>query len=137
MTSPGVDGVVEPVAGMRGGGLHGHDQRHAPTRPGTAVSEQTWPVLPRPYTDRQWAIVLLGRYFTVTVRVRAGQPVVDRGPYRWVRHSSYSGVIVTCAGTGLALGNRVALVVLLVVSTAVRRRPPSVVSGRVVSGLSR
>ena len=66
---------------------------------------------------RQWAIATLGRLFTVDVRVQPGQPVIDRGPYRWVRHPSYSGMIVTFLGIGLALGNWAALAVLAVVPT--------------------
>jgi protein-S-isoprenylcysteine O-methyltransferase len=31
---------------------------------------------------RQWAIAVLGRFFTVDVRVQRGQPVIDGGPYR-------------------------------------------------------
>src|ERR1700753_1854613 len=32
---------------------------------------------------RQWAIHVLGRFFTVYVRVSEGQTVVASGPYRW------------------------------------------------------
>lgn len=67
---------------------------------------------------RQWAIVLLGSYFTVDVRVRSGQAVIDRGPYRWVRHPSYTGMTMTFLGIGLALGNWLALLVVLVVPLA-------------------
>lgn len=63
---------------------------------------------------RQWAISVLGRYFTVDVRVREGQVVVDRGPYRWVRHPSYTGLVLIFVGLGLALGNWAALVVVTV-----------------------
>jgi protein-S-isoprenylcysteine O-methyltransferase Ste14 len=66
---------------------------------------------------RQWAIVALGQFFTVDVRVHEGQTVVDRGPYRWVRHPSYTGMILTFVGIGLALGNWAALIVLAVVPT--------------------
>jgi protein-S-isoprenylcysteine O-methyltransferase Ste14 len=37
---------------------------------------------------RQWSILVLGRFFTVDVRVHSNQTVVERGPYRWVRPSS-------------------------------------------------
>jgi protein-S-isoprenylcysteine O-methyltransferase Ste14 len=67
---------------------------------------------------RQWAIALLGQFFTVDVRVHPDQVVVERGPYRWVRHPSYTGLIVTFVGMGLALGNWAALGVLIVVPTA-------------------
>ncbi len=42
---------------------------------------------------RQWAIFVLGRFFTADVRVDAQQTVVHHGPYRWVLHPSYSGMI--------------------------------------------
>jgi protein-S-isoprenylcysteine O-methyltransferase Ste14 len=67
---------------------------------------------------RQWAVAVLGQFFTVDIRVTPGQNVVERGPYRWVRHPSYSGMIVTFVGMGLALGNWAALAVLTLVPTA-------------------
>jgi protein-S-isoprenylcysteine O-methyltransferase Ste14 len=67
---------------------------------------------------RQWAIFVLGRFFTVDVRVHPNQTVVDRGPYRWVRHPSYSGLILFFVGVGLALSNWASLVVLALVPTA-------------------
>jgi protein-S-isoprenylcysteine O-methyltransferase Ste14 len=63
---------------------------------------------------RQWAIALLGRYFTTNVRVHAGQTVIDTGPYRWVRHPSYTGLLMTLIGIGLSLGNWATLAVLIV-----------------------
>jgi protein-S-isoprenylcysteine O-methyltransferase Ste14 len=67
---------------------------------------------------RQWAILVLGRFFTVDVRVRSDQTVVDRGPYRWVRHPSYSGLIIFFVGVGLALSNWASLIMLALVPTA-------------------
>jgi protein-S-isoprenylcysteine O-methyltransferase Ste14 len=64
---------------------------------------------------RQWSVALLGRSFTVDVRVQAGQTVVDTGPYRWVRHPSYTGMLITFAGIGLALGNGLSLVCAVLV----------------------
>jgi protein-S-isoprenylcysteine O-methyltransferase Ste14 len=67
---------------------------------------------------RQWAVAVLGPFFTVDVRVQTGQTVIDRGPYRWVRHPSYTGLIMVFAGLGLALGNWAALAAAAVVPTA-------------------
>jgi protein-S-isoprenylcysteine O-methyltransferase Ste14 len=67
---------------------------------------------------RQWAVALLGELFTIDVRVHPGQTVVERGPYRWVRHPSYTGLIMTFVGIGFALGNWAALIVLAVLPTA-------------------
>lgn len=66
---------------------------------------------------RQWAVALLGRFFTIDVRVHEGQTVVDTGPYRWVRHPSYTGLLLTLVGIGLALGNWAGLAVIVVVPT--------------------
>jgi protein-S-isoprenylcysteine O-methyltransferase Ste14 len=66
---------------------------------------------------RGWAVIVLGRYFTVEVRVREHQPVVDRGPYRVLRHPSYTGLLCTCLGIGLALGNGLALLFAIVPTT--------------------
>jgi hypothetical protein len=45
----------------------------------------------------------LGRFFTYDVAVHAGQTVVEVGPYRHIRHPSYSGALTTRVGPGLAL----------------------------------
>ena len=60
---------------------------------------------------RIWAIAALGRSFRTTVEVDAGQNVVRSGPYRWVRHPSYSGLLLIVTGCGLASGNWLALIV--------------------------
>jgi protein-S-isoprenylcysteine O-methyltransferase Ste14 len=54
---------------------------------------------------RAWAIVTLGRWFSLTLQVYREQPVVDRGPYRHVRHPAYAGGEVAILGAGLATGN--------------------------------
>lgn len=66
---------------------------------------------------RAWSVIILGRNFTVYVQVRDEQPVVDTGPYRLLRHPSYTGLLVVCLGIGLALGNWLALVVVVVAPT--------------------
>lgn len=54
---------------------------------------------------RQWAISTLGRYFVGHVLVQPGQTVVSSGPYRWVRHPSYTGLWLEMIGVGLSTGN--------------------------------
>ena len=58
---------------------------------------------------RVWAVAALGRAFRTTVEVDADQAVVSSGPYRWVRHPSYTGLLLIVAGFGLAVGNWLAL----------------------------
>ena len=62
---------------------------------------------------RQWAIITLGRYFTRSVQVSSDQRVVENGPYRWLRHPSYTGGILAAAGVALALGNEISLVSIM------------------------
>ena len=54
---------------------------------------------------RVWAIRTLGRFFIYTVRVGEGHRVVDDGPYRLVRHPSYTGLLMGALGVGIALDN--------------------------------
>jgi protein-S-isoprenylcysteine O-methyltransferase len=72
---------------------------------------------------RWYAIIHLGRYFTVNVSIASGQNVVDTGPYRWVRHPSYSGALAAFLGLGICSENWLALAALfLPIAWAFRRR---------------
>jgi protein-S-isoprenylcysteine O-methyltransferase Ste14 len=63
---------------------------------------------------RFYSMSLLGRFFTYQVAIHPGQTVVEAGPYRYIRHPSYTGALVTLVGLGLALGNWAGLLALLV-----------------------
>jgi protein-S-isoprenylcysteine O-methyltransferase Ste14 len=71
---------------------------------------------------RVWAVVVLGSSFRFTVEVDAGQRVVDTGPYRLVRHPSYTGALLTAVGFGLTLGNWLSAAILLVIPVATMLR---------------
>lgn len=62
---------------------------------------------------RQYAIAILGRFFSLSVQISEDHRVVDRGPYRLVRHPSYTGILITFTGLGLAVQSLGALLVLL------------------------
>jgi len=72
---------------------------------------------------RIWSVIVLGSAFRTTVEVDGGQQIVDRGPYRLVRHPSYTGILLIALGYGLALGNWLSVVILLVIplGTMLRR----------------
>jgi len=53
---------------------------------------------------RAWAVHELGRFFKFTVVVQADHRVVDTGPYRLIRHPSYTGLLVAALGLGIAFG---------------------------------
>ncbi|WP_409300619.1 methyltransferase family protein [Peribacillus sp. SCS-155] len=51
---------------------------------------------------RLWAVTALGRHFSLVVSVDSKQEIIQSGPYRIVRHPSYTGLLVTFIGIGLA-----------------------------------
>jgi protein-S-isoprenylcysteine O-methyltransferase Ste14 len=55
-------------------------------------------------TLRRMCFRALGESFTGEVRVRPDQHVVTDGPYRWVRHPSYSAGTLLAVGMGITLG---------------------------------
>jgi protein-S-isoprenylcysteine O-methyltransferase Ste14 len=59
------------------------------------------------------AIITLGRFFTVDVTIEKDHQLVERGPFRMVRHPSYTGVLLAFVGLALTLGNWAALLVIL------------------------
>ena len=63
---------------------------------------------------RWWAIVHLGRFFSVDVAIACDHQVVDTGPYHVVRHPSYTGLLLQCAGLGVVLGTVLSLCVIMV-----------------------
>jgi protein-S-isoprenylcysteine O-methyltransferase Ste14 len=63
---------------------------------------------------RRYAVHSLGQFFIHEVVIHAEHRVVDRGPYRWIRHPAYSGTFMALIGVGLALGNWAALLGILI-----------------------
>ena len=66
---------------------------------------------------RWWAIATLGRLFTVNVAIRAGHQLIESGPYRYVRHPSYTAILLFHLGAALCLCNALSLIVLTVPTT--------------------
>jgi len=54
---------------------------------------------------RAWSIATLGRFFQYWIKVQPGHRVVTGGPYRYVRHPSYTGLALVLAGLALASGD--------------------------------
>lgn len=62
---------------------------------------------------RLYAVFTLGAYFTTAVATVGEQPVVSRGPYRYIRHPSYTGFLLVLVGFGLCFGNWLSPVVMV------------------------
>ncbi len=67
---------------------------------------------------REWAVLTLGSFFTVSVMVASDQTVVKNGPYRWLRHPSYTGSILTLVGFPLASGTWAGALFVLLLSVS-------------------
>ena len=59
---------------------------------------------------RWYSVSVLGKYFTFDVAIHRGHVLVEAGPYRYVRHPSYTGALLSILGFGLALGNWASIV---------------------------
>jgi protein-S-isoprenylcysteine O-methyltransferase Ste14 len=77
----------------------------AAIRPGAAAFTAGLVILVAGLVLRGWSIRTLGDYFTGRVMVSADQPVITAGPYRVLRHPSYTGLLLASAGVGLASAN--------------------------------
>lgn len=82
-----------------------HDVRSAEIRPPLVFSILGVVLLAAGESLRVWCKVALGRYFTYTVMTSSDQPVVTSGPYRVLRHPSYSGLLLMTVGAGFGWDN--------------------------------
>jgi protein-S-isoprenylcysteine O-methyltransferase len=62
---------------------------------------------------RWWSIATLGQFFTVNVAIRTGHRVVTSGPYRLLRHPSYTALLMVFLGIGLCMGNTLSIAALM------------------------
>lgn len=49
---------------------------------------------------RWYAIRTLGSWFTGSIVIQGGQPLIQNGVYRWIRHPSYTGILLIVLGFG-------------------------------------
>ena len=62
---------------------------------------------------RIWAIHTLGQFYSHRVQTIAQHRIVTSGPYRFIRHPAYAGMIVANAGISLYFCNRVTLCIFV------------------------
>lgn len=65
-----------------------------------------------------WAYHTLGRFFSLDVQIQSDHRVIATGPYRFVRHPGYAGVLFAFVGLGIALQSWVGVLVILIVMGA-------------------
>src|SRR5262249_3345628 len=55
----------------------------------------------------------LGGRLGVRLQVRDDQALVHEGPYKWIRHPNYAGLILVACGIAVAFSSTLALVVVV------------------------
>jgi protein-S-isoprenylcysteine O-methyltransferase Ste14 len=66
-------------------------------------------------TWRVFSVLALGNYFRTTVMVQKGQKVVQTGPYKYIRHPSYLGILISVSGLGIAEDNWFTMLLMIAV----------------------
>lgn len=65
-----------------------------------------------------WARLTLGRNWSGSVTFKEGHELIERGPYAWVRHPIYTGLLAMMLGTALYYAEPLGFVVLAVGAVA-------------------
>lgn len=63
---------------------------------------------------RFFAIRTLGKFFTVNLALHQDQHLIQTGLYRYIRHPSYAGSLLSFIGFALTLNNWLSLVVIVI-----------------------
>lgn len=72
---------------------------------------------------REWSVLTLGAFFSKVVEIEQGHQLITVGPYRWLRHPAYTGMLIFFTSTALGLGTWLgAVVAFALLLTALRYR---------------
>jgi protein-S-isoprenylcysteine O-methyltransferase len=86
---------------------------------------------------RWYSIFYLGRFFTVNVAIHSGHEIIDTGPYRLIRHPSYTGALLAFLGLALGLDNWASLALIMIPVTWVFLRRMRIEERALSNGLGR
>jgi len=62
---------------------------------------------------RWWAILTLKEHFTVKISILQNHQLVESGPFKILRHPSYTGLLVYYLGLGISIGNWFSIICLM------------------------
>jgi protein-S-isoprenylcysteine O-methyltransferase Ste14 len=63
---------------------------------------------------RLYAISVLGKFFTAKVHIEKDHALIKDGPYHYIRHPSYLGILIIWLGLGIALANWISILICVV-----------------------
>lgn len=68
---------------------------------------------------RELAVYTLGKYFTLQVTVVENQTLIKTGPYRYIRHPGYAGLLLALVGLSMCFQSLKAMILVLVLNSLV------------------
>ena len=80
-----------------------------------------------------WARYHLGEYWSARVTIKVDHKLIDSGPYAYIRHPIYSGILLALIGSALAVGKWravAAFLLILIVFVSKARREESMLTGQ-------
>lgn len=60
---------------------------------------------------RLYAINILGKYFSSTVQIKKDHKIITAGPYRFLRHPSYTGAYIAMLGSAVFLNSVIGILI--------------------------
>ncbi|MGH8062306.1 MAG: methyltransferase family protein [Pseudoxanthomonas sp.] len=69
-----------------------------------------------------WSRYLLGRNWSGTVQLKQDHELIERGPYQWVRHPIYSGLLLLFLGNAIMVGDWRGLLAVAIVFVSFWRK---------------
>ena len=80
----------------------------------TSVSYLGLTILLVGFLLRQYSIFILGKFFTPVVEKQKDHKIIQHGLYKYIRHPSYTGLLLEITGFALSLSNIVSLIITLI-----------------------
>jgi protein-S-isoprenylcysteine O-methyltransferase Ste14 len=62
-----------------------------------------------------WSRVLLGRNWSSVVQIKRDHELVEAGPYRYIRHPIYTGILLAFIGSAIQVGDVRGIFAVLIV----------------------
>jgi|ADKI01.1.fsa_nt_gi Putative protein-S-isoprenylcysteine methyltransferase len=66
---------------------------------------------------RQYSIYILGKYFSPHVEIQKEHKLIEKGLYKYIRHPSYLGSIISLTGLSIAFESLLSLIFSLILSS--------------------
>ena len=61
-----------------------------------------------------WSVMILGKQFSVDVTIQENHKLITNGPYKYIRHPRYLGIIVFFTGVSLVFLSRISIMLSLI-----------------------